>query len=142
MITQTVKKCFHCKEMKDVQCFTKNNYSKDGLQNGCRPCKATIQATYRKTHRLVSRQTALRSDLKRKYGLTIEQWQKMFNEQNGRCKICQKHQSKLKSPLCVDHDHTTGKVRGLLCPSCNHRLIAFDDKVFCAKATLYLQGLL
>jgi hypothetical protein len=105
-------------------------------------CKAIIQQKYRNENRAISRAVSLKSDLKRKYGITPERWQELFAQQEGRCKICQKHQSEFKSTLCVDHNHENGQVRGLLCPSCNHRLISFDDKIFCARATLYLQGLL
>jgi hypothetical protein len=43
----------------------------------------------------------------------------MMNAQAGRCAVCDIHQNELKKALCVDHDHNTGRVRGLLCHSCN-----------------------
>ena len=51
----------------------------------------------------------------------------MFDEQGGRCKICGVHQSEIKRSLCVDHDHETGKVRGLLCGKCNTAIGLFGD---------------
>ena len=57
--------------------------------------------------------------LKKYYGLTVEQYNRMFDEQQGCCAICGEHQSKLKKALAVDHCHTTGKIRGLLCSKCN-----------------------
>lgn len=108
----------------------------------CMLCRKAIAKKYRLSHLSKIKQINLKSDLMRKYGLTIEQWQEMFSKQNGCCKICGKHQSQFKSTLCVDHNHITGEVRGLLCPSCNHLLVALENKDFCAKATLYLQGLL
>ena len=53
----------------------------------------------------------------------------MFKEQYGCCAICGKHQSELKKALAVDHDHRTGKVRGLVCNMCNY-LIDIYEKDF------------
>ena len=55
--------------------------------------------------------------LKKNFGLSLEDYSKMFDEQNGKCKICNKTQDyKL---LAVDHCHSTGEIRGLLCNNCN-----------------------
>ena len=62
--------------------------------------------------------------IKWQYGLTVEQFIDMLFEQNGRCLICLKFF--LDTP-CVDHDHITEKVRGLLCRVCNRALGLFDD---------------
>jgi len=67
--------------------------------------------------------------LKRKFGITPEQYDLMFTMQNGYCAICNIHQSKLKYRLAVDHCHTTGKVRGLLCSACNKALGVFNDSI-------------
>lgn len=59
-------------------------------------------------------------DLKRNYGLTIEEYQKMHDAQNGLCKICLQPETRPTSKnLVVDHCHKTGKIRGLLCSKCN-----------------------
>ena len=58
-------------------------------------------------------------DLKKKYGITQEQYNELYNKQNGCCIVCKKPQSELKKILCIDHNHKTGKVRGLLCDNCN-----------------------
>jgi Recombination endonuclease VII len=60
--------------------------------------------------------------LKYRYGITLNDYNRMFTEQNGCCKICNIHASELKGPLQVDHSHITGIVRGLLCGLCNSRL--------------------
>jgi hypothetical protein len=55
----------------------------------------------------------------KKYGLTDEDYNNMFTAQGGKCLICGKHQSELKKALSVDHCHSTGNIRGLLCNNCN-----------------------
>lgn len=60
--------------------------------------------------------------LKHLYNMTLEDYNSLFIKQEGRCAICGTHQSELKRALCVDHNHATGKVRGLLCDYCNHAL--------------------
>ena len=76
----------------------------------------------------------------RKYGLTKEQWNELLLAQNSCCKICKEHYSKLSSILCVDHCHTTGKIRGLLCRECNKGLGNFkDSEQFLLNAIEYLK---
>jgi hypothetical protein len=60
--------------------------------------------------------------LKRNYGITLDDYNKMYEEQNGCCAICGKSES-----LAVDHDHSTGKIRALLCHKCNKGLGLFDE---------------
>ena len=82
----------------------------------------------------------LKSKLMKKYGLSVEDWDSMFKNQNGRCVICGRHQSELKRSLCVDHDHKTGKVRGLLCFNCNMAIGFLDDnKQSLKNAISYLE---
>lgn len=57
-----------------------------------------------------------RSKLRQKYGLTLEDYDKMLNSQNGVCFICKERK---RRRLAVDHDHSTGRIRGLLCDVCN-----------------------
>jgi hypothetical protein len=75
----------------------------------------------------------------KKYDITKEQYDEMFNKQQGKCHICDKHQSELLRPLCIDHSHKTNKVRGLLCDRCNRGLGVFQDDVkLLLKAIEYL----
>jgi hypothetical protein len=64
---------------------------------------------------------------KRKYGITLEDYNRMFEEQGGRCAICGTHQCATGRALAVDHDHKTGKVRGLLCQACNTAIGKLND---------------
>jgi hypothetical protein len=79
-------------------------------------------------------------NLIRNYGITLEDYNKMFGEQNGCCAICGKHQQDLKASLHVDHNHTTGAVRGLLCHHCNVGLGHFEDNItLLSNAIAYLE---
>ena len=68
-------------------------------------------------------------DLKRRYGITIEEYDQMLEDQGHRCKICRTDEPGGKGRFHLDHCHSTGKIRGLLCSSCNHGLGHFKDNV-------------
>jgi len=68
------------------------------------------------------------SAFKYKYGITTEDYKRMFEEQNRCCKICMRHQDELTKKLDVDHCHRNpDNIRGLLCGSCNRGLGLFKD---------------
>jgi hypothetical protein len=74
------------------------------------------------------------SYFKNTYGITIDDYNEMFAEQNGCCAICSGHQSEFKKSLAVDHCHETGIVRGLLCDHCNLALGKFKDDLNLVKS--------
>lgn len=79
--------------------------------------------------------------LKRTYGITLEEYNALHSKQDGRCKICNQPETARNRSLAVDHDHKTGKVRGLLCGKCNMALGKFqDDERILASAIAYLQS--
>ena len=65
--------------------------------------------------------------LYRRYGISLEDYERMFEEQNGNCAICDRSQDTLRVLLHVDHNHDTGAVRALLCAPCN-RLVGTHEK--------------
>jgi hypothetical protein len=67
------------------------------------------------------------SQLKKNYGITLDAYIKIFESQNNRCAICKSPSTGGKNDWHVDHDHSTGKVRGILCNHCNRGLGAFKD---------------
>ncbi len=80
-----------------------------------------------------------------KYGITLADYDRMFEEQNGRCWMCQRPGNKFgrgrMGRLHVDHNHKTGKVRGLLCYCCNGILgLANDSTETLARGISYLMG--
>lgn len=73
--------------------------------------------------------------LMKNHGITIDDFNKMFEAQGGKCKICDRKMKK----SCVDHDHSTGRIRDLLCHSCNIALGLLQDSADVArKAAEYL----
>lgn len=79
-------------------------------------------------------------DLKHKFGLTLEQYNEMFLAQNGLCLGCYRHVSVFKKGLAVDHDHKTGKVRGLLCAPCNRSIgYCADNPIILRRLADYLE---
>ena len=67
--------------------------------------------------------------LKNVYGITLEDYNKMFEAQEGKCAICQRHQNELTKSLGVDHDHKTGQIRSLLCITCNTDLASVENRL-------------
>ena len=61
------------------------------------------------------------------YGLSLQEYDDLYNQQQGCCAICNRHRMELKRVLFVDHDHKTKKVRGLLCYSCNTGLALYES---------------
>jgi hypothetical protein len=81
------------------------------------------------------------NNLRSNYGMTVEQYNELFESQNGCCAICGRHQSIQKKALAVDHDHQTGKIRGLLCSACNTGIgNMHDDEQTLLNAIKYLAG--
>jgi len=67
--------------------------------------------------------------LKNVYGITLDDYNRMFSEQGGKCAICQRHQNELTKSLCVDHDHKTKQIRALLCITCNTDLASVENRL-------------
>ncbi len=83
---------------------------------------------------------ALNISLKRRFGISRLDYESMLASQEGRCAICGSSDPRIGNCFCVDHDHKTGKIRGLLCRHCNS-LIGFarDEQVVLERAIVYLR---
>jgi hypothetical protein len=91
---------------------------------------------WEKSHREIIRGYAI----KRRYKITTEKYEEVFLLQNGCCRICGTHQSKLDKRLNIDHSHVSGAFRGLLCGNCNRALgMLNDDPAVIRKAALYIE---
>lgn len=146
------KQCSKCKVVRPITDFHKQSDKKDGLRSHCKICTNEKNLSrYHKcpktknSHHMASR----RHSLWKKYGMTLEQYDEMLFEQGGSCSICKSTKpwgfvakpKRAKDFFCVDHDHTTGEVRGLLCQPCNIGLGSFKDNPdYLRMAIKYLEG--
>lgn len=132
--------CKKCKRDLDSSLFYKHKTNLSGLSGHCKDCSSKTNKARKKAVRSsLSIQERRDIELKRKYDCSIEQYDLMFLNQEGRCLICNKHQSELNEILCVDHSHSSNKIRGLLCSSCNKGLGFFkDNPALLSNAIAYL----
>lgn len=141
MIETATKVCSRCGEEKELEEFHRRSSASDGRRSECRSCwrayydsrgpelRARRRAAYRHTGRADHR-------LKR-YGLTPEAFAAMLEEQGSKCAICR---ASLVEEVLVDHDHETGRVRGLLCRPCNSGIGHLGDDPARVRAALtYLE---
>jgi hypothetical protein len=154
--------CTSCKLLKEITCFYVH---KSGEKAGkpyshCKDCKAIQQrenrdANKKKDPDYYNRQSRnwrrsnpdrnsanfRKSQLKRNFGITSEEYESMAKNQNDRCLVCGAHRDSLKRDLAVDHCHITGKVRGLLCSRCNTGIGLLKDSPEVLKSALrYLEN--
>ena len=144
------KTCNKCGETKSLEDFPKRKDSKDGRLNSCKVCEGKRKAKYRYTEEQWKEWR-----LKKNYGITMDDYQTLLESQNHSCAICGVHiddyvsqcansenkfaKRKSKQNFSVDHCHTTGKIRGLLCFRCNLVLgYAQDNKEVLLNAVRYL----
>jgi hypothetical protein len=122
--------CVSCGQRKFPEQFNKNIQNITGRQSECRSCNGEKRWLFRSKNSERFRERSFTDKLKRNFNLTIEDYNKMVLDQNGVCKICgQPETSKVVTRLSVDHCHSTGKVRGLLCKSCNSALGQAKDNI-------------
>ena len=134
MINIEYKICSSCKKLKEDNEF-ENCYIVGRKELKISICKNCGNKSKSKKDR------AIKSYLKIRFKITIEQYNELFANQNGCCAICGTHQSNLKHRLCVDHDHKTEKLRSLLCTNCNVGLGNFKDNIqFLKFAIIYLEN--
>ena len=139
--------CRQCGEEKEFESFVKSKSKPNGILNLCKHCNNQNTKKYRKTS---DRSKEREPDRKRKqayrfqdkekynaymrdymkeyrpklYGITVEKHSELLLAQNNACAICKEVP---KTTLCIDHNHATGEVRGLLCNQCNKALGGFAD---------------
>jgi hypothetical protein len=107
-------------------------------------CKKCAQAYWR-SHRKTG-DKAKEARLRYAYGMNLSDYMELLDRQGGVCAICKNPETAQSAwggeqVLCVDHDHITGKVRGLLCTLCNKGLGLFKDDVNTLEAAIdYLKG--
>jgi len=133
------KVCSKCRKRKKVSSFFKRKADPDGYAIWCKQCAYAYGTQWRKANPNRLRNYAL----KRFYGCTWKQREKMAIKQNYKCLICEKSEEALTKILVVDHCHKTGKIRGLLCNNCNNGIGYLKENMKSLKnATKYLKRFL
>ncbi len=148
-----MKRCSRCEHEKVGSEFWKNASAKDGLQAHCKTCQVEHMREWRAKNiphlRAYDKQRykdfphirrcKKNSGLKKRYGITMDEKDALLVGQNGRCGICQ-NEFRVEKEIHVDHCHSTGVVRGLLCNSCNNGLGRFkDNEQYLTNAMLYIR---
>jgi len=157
----TTKRCSYCKQIKPLSEFAKHRYRKDGHGTVCKICQKKYcqrenfkitQKRYmqtpegrtvhrKRTYKYLKRHPQIRRKiyLKSVYKMTIEEYTGLLLKQNGCCAICGKNQSEI-GLFQIDHKHSTGKIRGLLCAKCNWLLGMANENIDILKnAILYIE---
>ena len=135
------KCCTACKVKKSLTEFHKNRCLPLGVQNKCKECKKIYDRQWRIDNIDRHIKARRKSHLKKAYSITPEEYDEMCRMQSSCCAICGTHQKDLKFILCVDHDHNTNDIRGLLCQSCNTGLGCFKDNTeLLENAINYVKG--
>lgn len=129
------KVCARCGEGKSVSEFpTKKRGGSIGVYSYCYPCRAEYNREKNLQRTYEYNRTA---NLKRKFRLSSSDYNKMLESQGGKCAICGKEPKKV---LCVDHCHSSGAVRKLLCNHCNTLIgMAKEDINTLHNAIRYLE---
>jgi len=120
-------------------CLTCTNSEGRSIKGECLSC---YNKTWRKANPTKAFASRKKASLKRIYGMTLEDLQRLAETQELKCALCGT-QSKLGTNhgLHVDHDHKTGKVRALICAPCNRGLGQFKDSPeLLEKAAIYLRS--
>lgn len=135
------KRCGRCRTFKPVIEFSRASATKDGRYGYCKPCSTKANREWYLKNRPARKRQRRNYDRLKKYGLTASDYAEMLERQAGGCALCGSDGKVAhKEVLAVDHCHVTGKVRGLLCDSCNRAIgLLADDPEFLRLAALYLE---
>ena len=124
--SENTKHCSRCKEIKPLFEFGISSTGRKMSSPYCRECE---------------RKRAKEKHIQTRHNIFLSDYDKILKKQDGKCKICKttKIKYKNKGRFCVDHDHKTGKIRGLLCVHCNLLLGHSKDNIeILAAAIQYL----
>lgn len=111
--------CKTCKQYLDAEAFNKSSRRWTGLSARCASCNRDVKYQI-------------------KYGITLTRYNELLEEQGGKCAICRGDCSTGRN-LAVDHNHKTGKARGLLCAECNTALAQVEKPGWVRSAKAYLE---
>lgn len=134
-LEQGAKRCGRCGEAKAITDFYVSRKERSGVQSSCKECTKKRTAAYRKANP-EKRKRWQEINRIRSYGIEPHEYEAMYVAQSGCCAIC----TRRLPTLSIDHDHTTGEVRGLLCPPCNSAIGFLREDPFAIQRALeYVQ---
>lgn len=122
----TKRRCTMCKRMKPIEAFEREARRPSGYGYTCKACR---------------RREAKRHSIT-KYGVSIDEFEELKRKQGGGCAVCgrkfghERGRGGQETRLVIDHEHSTGEVRGLLCSRCNTAIGLFEDSVDLLKAAI------
>lgn len=128
-----MKQCTKCGQIKPLSDFWKDRSKKHGYGARCKACKVAIYNQYRKANGYDKKRywknpnAEQERHLIRKYGITLADYNEMFQDQGGKCGVCALPHGGSRR-FDVDHCHATGVVRGLLCTNCNRMIGHANDR--------------
>lgn len=134
----TSKQCSRCGIEKPLDEYHQTKSIKSGYKAHCKEChNKDLREYYASDH---GKNQVRGAQLQKAYGISIEEYDNMLKQQDNKCAICGTEECRTGKAFAVDHDHDTGKVRGLLCRPCNSALGFFnDDYETTYRAADYLQ---
>ena len=144
---EPTKKCTKCLKNKPLKDFHRHKRGhRIYRQSLCKECNHSYAANWYKRHPQKYKQKTRNGNLKRNHGIIDDTFLEMLKKQLGTCAICRKPET-LKDKngnvrfLAIDHDHKTGRIRGLLCAACNLMLgKAYDNPLVLRAAADYLEA--
>lgn len=133
-VNKTDKRCEVCGEAYRGLPGKRQRYCSRKCRFG-NPAARRKRRAISRNHYLANKSTYIEGNRRRLFNLTPEMWDRQAAFQQGACAICSKYTN-----LCIDHDHASGKLRGLLCSRCNHALGHMQDSARIAGAcAVYLE---
>jgi hypothetical protein len=121
----STKECSKCGRVLPVSSYYKNSASDDGLDYTCRDCrKACSRRYYRENRKVRCQRKIIKS-----HGVGLIYKNFLLASQGWKCSICGKELKPNSSDACLDHDHLTGDIRGVLCRYCNGYIGKFGDNI-------------
>ena len=134
------RKCFNCKQTKILNQLSFYRSNIRYWQRECIECTKIRRTKWWKSK--AGKRSSANTKLKARFGITIEQYEKMIEAVNGKCEICGATCSFNGHRLAIDHDHKTGQIKGILCKACNVGLGNFQENpVLLKRAIEYLNNL-
>ena len=149
-----VDRCSKCGEVKPLDQFYVSKKKWTGHDPWCKKCKlvanqayvkdpinATKKREYRKIYNFNNKERQRINTIKHRYGITVEQYAQMWEDQDGKCKICGIALNTIpQKQIAIDHCHESNIIRGILCRNCNAGLGFFRDNItVLKKAIKYLK---